>query len=309
MKSKGKKTAIIAILIILTLAFVILPLCSYQVRESEIAIISTFGKYDDSENAIKKSGLHFKLPWPVQKVHRLPKTQQVYQGRFTEKRTADKGNYNLILRVYAVWKINKPRVFLSNVGQKNLMNGKLDSIISAANSSIIKDTKLTDLLSADAPASKSNQKLIELENKLKTNVSNQIAEKFGIELIDLGIEQIALPNSKDIIASMKSILKNKADVLISEANTDSKKIILEAETESSKNIAEAKNKAEQIRSELTERMADIYKKYDDIELAIFLKELESLETMLAEKTYMIADKELLPIQILKGEYRIDKKKE
>ena len=56
----------------------------YTVDESEQAIVITFGKAD---TPVTESGLHFKLPWPIQHVEKLSK--ETFSLQFGYKQDPD----------------------------------------------------------------------------------------------------------------------------------------------------------------------------------------------------------------------------
>ena len=51
----------------LLLTLFVLLLFFFQVRQSEIAVVTTFGE----PKRIAEPGPHVKLPWPIQKVHKF----------------------------------------------------------------------------------------------------------------------------------------------------------------------------------------------------------------------------------------------
>ena len=57
----------IAIGVILLVVFLVL-LFVFQVRQSEVAIVTTFGQPTGTP---KQAGPHLRLPWPIQKVYKF----------------------------------------------------------------------------------------------------------------------------------------------------------------------------------------------------------------------------------------------
>ena len=66
------------------IALIVLFTSWYTVDESEQAVVITFGK---AEEPILDSGLHFKLPWPMQKVEILSK--ETFSLQFGYKQSPD----------------------------------------------------------------------------------------------------------------------------------------------------------------------------------------------------------------------------
>src|ERR1700716_1764755 len=96
-------TAIIGGLLILVF---FLLLFVFQVRQSEVAVVTTFGK---PTRPITEPGAHLKLPWPIQKVYKFDQRVQNFEDKLTEGLTRD--SFNLLTSVYVGWKITEATNF------------------------------------------------------------------------------------------------------------------------------------------------------------------------------------------------------
>ena len=67
----------------------------FQVRQSETAVVTTFGR---PVRDITAPGAYFKWPWPVQKVYKYDGRVQNFEDKFNETLTADQNM--LITSVY-----------------------------------------------------------------------------------------------------------------------------------------------------------------------------------------------------------------
>src|SRR5271170_6521412 len=94
---------------VLILIFVLL-LFVFQVRQSEVAVVTTFGK---PVRTISEPGAYFKWPWPIQKVYKFDQRVQNFEDRFSENQTHDQ--ITLITSVYVGWKISDADRFLLTV--------------------------------------------------------------------------------------------------------------------------------------------------------------------------------------------------
>ena len=65
---------------LLLLIFVLL-LFMYQVRKSEVAIVTTFGQVTGDP---VPPGAHLKWPWPIQKVHKFDQRVQPFESKFEQ---------------------------------------------------------------------------------------------------------------------------------------------------------------------------------------------------------------------------------
>src|SRR5688572_26707956 len=97
----------LAIGLILLLVFVALLFC-FQVRQTEIALVTTFGKPTRTITEARAFP-YFKWPWPIQKVQKFDKRIQSFEEKFEETLTQD--SYNVIITVYTGWTISNPAVF------------------------------------------------------------------------------------------------------------------------------------------------------------------------------------------------------
>src|SRR5277367_4617988 len=80
----------------------------FQVRLSEVAVVTTFGK--PTAHPYVEPGAYFKWPWPIQKVYKFDQRVQNFEDKFSENLTAD--NNNLLTSVYVGWKISDAGEFL-----------------------------------------------------------------------------------------------------------------------------------------------------------------------------------------------------
>jgi len=78
----------------------------FQVRQSEVAVVTTFGK---PVRNIIEPGAYFKWPWPIQRVHKFDKRIQNFEDKFSQTLTAD--NNNLIVTIYTGWEISDAKEF------------------------------------------------------------------------------------------------------------------------------------------------------------------------------------------------------
>ena len=96
MKKRNLLNLIVGVVII---AIFLLLLFTFQVRQSEVALVLTFGKPGPAP--ITEPGLYFKWPWPIQRVYRFDSRVQNFENKLRQTLTAD--NNNLIITVYVGW--------------------------------------------------------------------------------------------------------------------------------------------------------------------------------------------------------------
>src|SRR5512135_695438 len=96
-------TLIIGVLLIIIFG---LLLFVFQVRQSEVAVVTTFGK---PTRPITEPGPHLKLPYPIQIVYKFDQRVQNFEDPLTQGLTSD--GFNVDTSVFVGWKITDPTAF------------------------------------------------------------------------------------------------------------------------------------------------------------------------------------------------------
>ena len=169
----------------------------YTVDESEQAVLVTFGKAEESTT---ESGLHFKLPWPIQSVEKV--STETCNLKFgydpEEQQSADvvrmiTGDENILQADLVVqWKIVDPAryLFYAEDPEQVLYNGT-----SAALRSIIGSSNIDEALT-DGKAKIEND-VLELLVKIMDDYN------VGIAIQDVKLQEVDLPNEEVRQAFMK----------------------------------------------------------------------------------------------------------
>ena len=143
-----RNTLTIVIGAVLVVIFALL-LFVFQVRQSETAVVATFGK---PVATYTNAGAYFKWPWPIQKVYKYDQRVQNFEDKFSQKPTAD--SIMLLTSVYVGWKISDARQFLQvfpgdpSVSLPNAQS-KLEEMLRTAKSAAIGRHPLSDFVNAD----------------------------------------------------------------------------------------------------------------------------------------------------------------
>ncbi|SDH99491.1 membrane protease subunit HflK [Planococcus glaciei] len=166
----------------------------YTVDESEQAVIITFG---EAKETVVESGLHFKMPWPIQRAEIFSK--ETYSLQFGYNQNAEgeivaydketkmiTGDENIVLTDLVVqWKITDPKKYLFNseAPQEILHDATSSSIRSIIGSSLIDD------------ALTSGKAEIEAETR---DLLASLIEKYdiGIMVLAVKLQDVELPNEE-----------------------------------------------------------------------------------------------------------------
>jgi len=126
------KNIAITIFIALVVLVMGLYLISFQVRETESALVTRFGK---PVRTITQPKLCFKFPAPIEHVNRFDSRLHVFEADLGE--TTAKDLVSIIVNTYVVWKIAEPLKFLNSVGTVREAEVKLYSQITDTQNRVI----------------------------------------------------------------------------------------------------------------------------------------------------------------------------
>src|SRR5437764_3609608 len=156
---------ILAIGAVLLVIFLLL-LFAFQVRITEVAVVTTFGK---PTRSIPDPGPYFKLPWPIQKVHKFDKRTHNFESKFEQVLTSD--GYNLLITVYAGWKIDDPQLFFPRFsGSTAKAEESLEGLVRNAYSGVVGKHPFSQFISTDEKELKFLQIEQEMLQKIQADV-------------------------------------------------------------------------------------------------------------------------------------------
>ena len=278
--------------LILLLVFVALLFC-FQVRQTEVALVTTFGK---PTRTITEAGLYFKLPWPIQKVQTFDKRIQSFEEKFEETLTKD--SYNVIITVYSGWTISDPTVFRERFnGSVARAESELATLVRSAKNAVVGQHPFSHFISTN----EKELKFTEIEGEMLAAVQPVAKASYGIDVRFLGIKQLGLPESitqkvfdrmkeerQRFVQKLQADGEAKASDIRSAANRERSDILTKAEAE----VTELRGKAE---AEAAKSLA-VFK--ENPELAVFLLKINALEQTLKERSTLILDQRTSPFDLL-----------
>ena len=98
------KNITIPILVAVIFVVMVVYLVTFQVRETESAFVTRFGK---PVRELTKPGLYVKWPTPIEQVNKFDSRLRVLEaGQLSE--TTTKGAVPIILNTYVVWRVAEP---------------------------------------------------------------------------------------------------------------------------------------------------------------------------------------------------------
>ena len=269
-------------------------LCMFQVRNTEVAVVTRFGR---PTRTIAQPGAYFKWPPPIHKVHKVDQRTHNFES-FEQVLTSD--GYNLLLSVYVGWNINDPKMFFPRFGgSESKAQGSLEGLVRNAYSGVVGRHPFSHFVSTE----QKELKFAEIENEMLQRIqADAQANNYGIEIKFLGIKKLGLPESvtKLVFERMQSERQVLVSRIQSEGESDAATIRSAADLESAKLLADAEGEATRIRAMGDLETAKSFKVFEqEPALASFLLQRDGLESFLKERTTLVLDPDTPPLNLLK----------
>ena len=292
-----KNLITIVIAAVLVVIFALL-LFTFQVRQSEVAVLTTFGK--PAANNIDQPNLYFKWPWPIQQVYRFDQRVQNFEDKYSENLTSD--NTMLLTSVYVGWRISDAKEFFPKFagGSVEAAQRQLETMLRSAKAAVIGKHNLSDFVNADTK----QLKLEAIEDEIKAAVQGELAsQNYGISIEFLGVKKLGLPES--VTQTVFDRMKSERTVLISEAQfkgeAEATKIKSAAERQAADVIANAQADATRIEGAGVAEAAKTLSVFQqNPELAIFQLQLQALKSSLNQKSTLIFDERTPPFSLFQN---------
>ncbi len=292
--------------VILFLALVIVVLAGsfvfFQVRETESVLVTRFG---DPVRTISEPGLHWKFPPPIEKMIKFDARMRVFEAVRLEE-TPTKGVIPIILNTYVVWRVSDPLLFYKSVGTVKEAQNYLRGQLSDTQNNIVGQYAFSDFINSDVE----KIKIEEIQQKMLDSLRAAIADDYGIWIEGLGIKQLKISKdvSQDVFARMQAERNRYAEETIAEGRATATKIKSDADSKSKELLAAAQARAKAIRGQGDAEAAQYYQMLEaDPELAMFLRDLETLKKSLESRSTIVISAETEPFKLLKEMPKLEPK--
>ena len=246
------------------------------VDETEQIVILQFGK---PVRTLKEPGLNWKLPAPLQTSNSFEKRLLEYDVPPEEVLSRDKKS--LIIDNYVRWRITDPLLFLQTVAAIPTAKTRLDDIVYSELRQELGTHDMVEIITENR----------ELIMEKVTKASNEETSKYGIEVIDVRIRRVDLPqeNEASIYARMEAERKRQANKFRSEGEEEAQKIRAATDRDKTVILADAYKSAQQIRGEGEAKALDVYASSfsKDPNFYEFIRTLETFEKVIDDKTTLV----------------------
>ncbi len=240
---------LISAIVVVALLILVGQSCIFTVKESEQAVIMTFGRYTKTVDA----GLHGKMPWPIQSVTVLPVnlTQKIELGygsgsdgqyySIPEESMMITGDMNIVnIDFFVEWKISDPVKYLFTTENPTEV---LKNMIQSTVRSVVGTKSIDDVLTTGK---------IQIQADVKELLKIRLSEQdIGLMILDVKVND-SEPPTEDVAKAFRDVetaKQQKATALnqaleyknskIPDANAQADKIVRAAEGDKQSKINEA----------------------------------------------------------------------
>ncbi len=274
-----------------------LMLFTFQVRQTEIAVLTFFDKYSRS---ITNAGFNLRLPWPAHKVYRFDNRVQNFERKFEQTTTRD--GINVLVTVFVGWQIADPRNYLESFNGDTLKAQQaLEPLVRTVKNGVLGQHVFGDLISTNAAELKFDQ----IEQEMLAGMKDAARKNYGIDVKFVWIKQLGLPEgiTAKVFGRMKAERQTQVARFLSEGEKEGKIIRAQADSTANQILSEARATAIQITGAAEAKASEYYKVLQqNPELANFLFQRNALEQSLKERTTLILDQQTPPFNMLSGAF-------
>ncbi|MFZ5480211.1 MAG: protease modulator HflC [Myxococcota bacterium] len=264
----------------------------FTVDEREVAVVTQFGK---PVKKITEPGIQVRLPWPLQEVVRFDARSRVLEAPAAELLTSDKKN--LVVEVFAVWRVDDPQLFLEAVGGTEAAEAQLGDLVISRVAAAIGSMEFNQLLSAGGGADL-------LPISVKNEVATAAKSRLGVEVLDVRLRHVGLPlqNEQSIYERMRAERLRIANQYRSEGEELATTIKAKADREAAEILAKAEREAAYITAEAEKDAARRYTEAYRADPALFelVGAMDAYRAALDHDTTVILDADSEFFRELKG---------
>ncbi|MCZ6777208.1 MAG: protease modulator HflC [Ignavibacteria bacterium] len=284
------------------LAFIIINSSTFQVKETNQAIVTQFGKPVGDPRS--EPGIHFKLPF-IQDAHFFEKRFLEWDGDPNQVPTKDKRF--IWVDTYARWRITEPLLFFQRLRDELGAKSRLDDILDGETRTAIANHLLVEVVrsenresAVDVEAGGGAEALKTIQvgrEKITREILRAASERtadLGIELLDLRFKRINYVEEVRMKVYDRMITERRriADQFRSEGQGEASRILGEKERELKRITSEAFKTSEEIRGKGDAEATSIYaraynRSAESRDFYRFLKTMETYESTFGRDDWLI----------------------
>ncbi|HUO53357.1 MAG TPA: protease modulator HflC, partial [Rhodoblastus sp.] len=228
----------IALLVGAFFAVVLVFASTFEVFQTQQALLLRFGEPVPERGLVTQPGLHFKLPF-IESVVYIDKRILDLESPKQEILASD--NQRLEVDAFVRYRIDDALKFYQTVGSVSRANNQLASVLNSAVRRVLGDANQTQIVREERNA------LIE---KIRDQVNSE-AERFGIAIVDARIRRVDLPQqiSEKVFDRMRTERAREAAEYRALGQQEGQQIRATAQRDATVIVAEAQQQADSMRGD------------------------------------------------------------
>ena len=289
----GRSNALRYLVGALCVAATVLFSVGFTIREGRQGVVLRFGEV---VRVTDRAGLHFKAPWPVERVVEIDGRSRPISTPQTELLTRDRKN--IVLMTGAAWRPSDPVLLYRALGSVESADEKIVGLIANATIAVFGRYDLSALVSTDQATLQ-----VERVEKDVLDTVNQVARsRYGIEVVHAGFQRVSLPeqNVTYVLEQMRAERRQFAARFRAEGQLEATRIRSQADLDSAKLLADAREQAARILGRAESDAAQIYADAHKSDPAFyrFVRSLEGLGKTISADTVVTLRTDAEPFNLL-----------
>ncbi|MBQ9776522.1 MAG: protease modulator HflC [Lentisphaeria bacterium] len=279
---------------VIVAAVLLVAVFSFQLNQTESAVVTTFGR----PNQVTEPGLHFRWPFPFQRIYRFDRRIRCFEGgsgKLEETMTAD--GQNILVGIYVNYRISDAEKFFKSMENITKAEAELNSWMRGFKNAAFGQYRFNQVINVDPK----QMKLNEIQDKIRADLAKRAGE-FGMEVVSVGINTINVPKSisEKVFERMIQERQRAAAERLAEGEREAKNIRIKADSRKAILLADAEAAAKEIRAKGDAEAAQYYAVFkQNPELAEFLRKLDSLRSVMKNRTTLVLDTDVAPFNLFK----------
>ena len=279
---------------VIVAAILLVAVFSFQLNQTESAVVTTFGR----PTQVTEPGLHFRWPFPFQRIYRFDHRIRCFEGgagKLEETMTAD--GQNILVGIYVNYKISDAKQFFVTMENLTKAEADLNPWMRGFKNAAFGQYRFNQVINVDPK----QMKLNEIQDKIRVDLAKRASE-FGMEVVSVGINTINVPKSisEKVFERMIQERQRAAAERLAEGDREAKNIRIKADSRKAILLADAEAAAKEIRAKGDAEAAQYYAVFkQNPELAEFLRKLDSLRSVMKNRTTLVLDTDVAPFNLFK----------
>ncbi len=278
---------------VIVAAIFLVAIFSFQVQETERALVITMGKIDGECGP----GLHLRWPLPIQEIVKYDIRERCFEGNTGNlEETMTQDEKNVIIGIYTIYSIKDLKQFKNAAKSLEAAEEYLSNRMRTVKGAVIGQFRFDQMINTDPK----KMKLAEIEKAMFDQIAPDVKARYGLEVVKVGIRTISVPAkiSGAITERMKKERETAASIDKQKGKVEAEKIKTDANQKKREVITQAEAEAKKLMAQGDAEAAREYAVFSqNPELAAYLRKLDSLKRIVKTKTTLVLGTDSAPFDL------------